>query len=138
MTIKVKLLEDGVMPQYGSDGAAGLDLYLPRDVYIHEGKTTVVSLQVCFEVPEGYVGMMHCRSSSLPKQRVHVATGVIDSDYRGPVHLVAYGIHGDVKLTKGMRVAQLLVQPVNRVELLQVDNLSDTARGLGGIGSTGA
>ncbi|WP_263707897.1 dUTP diphosphatase [Shouchella tritolerans] len=166
--VKIKLLnENAVMPTYGSEGAAGFDLYAAEDVIIEPGQTKKVPLGLAFELPIGYVLYIMPRSgiSYKTKLRQPNSVGVIDSDYRGEVAMMfdnieeggenyvslIAGIDGKYVLDtsasrypdgtyivrKGDRVCQGVIQKLPEIELVQAGELSETKRGAGGFGSTG-
>jgi dUTP pyrophosphatase len=142
MQVKVKKLNaNAVLPQYATAGAACFDLVCVNDVMITPGREHVaLRTGLAFEIPEGYVMMVYSRSGHGFKNGIRLAngTGVIDSDYRGEVMVK---MHNDgasaVHVTAGERIAQAMIVPVPQVQLILADELSDTARGSGGIGSTG-
>lgn len=141
MKIK-KVRENAIIPTYGSATAAGADLYacLEADAVIEPGKTVFVPTGLSMAVPEGYAGLIYARSSMGAKRGLAPANkvGVIDSDYRGEVMVALYN-HGQEAQTvcHGERIAQLLVAPVLAPAFEEVEQLDDTARGVGGFGSTG-
>lgn len=142
-TIAVKKLrENAKLPTYGSAEAAGADLYacLDESVSIVPGQTLLVPTGIALEVPKGCAGLIYARSSMGVKRGLAPANkvGVIDSDYRGEI-MVALHNHGasPQEIAPGERIAQLLITPVLTPQYEQVDELSDTARGAGGFGSTG-
>ena len=141
MRIK-KLRENAFVPTYGSPESAGADLYacLESDVIIEPGKTVFIPTGLAMEVPKGYAGLIYARSSLGSKRGLAPANkvGVVDSDYRGEV-MVALHNHGALPqtVTGGERIAQLLITPVLAPAFVEIDELSDTARGAGGFGSTG-
>ena len=141
MKIK-KVRETAIIPTYGSATAAGADLYacLEADAVIEPGKTVFVPTGLSMAVPEGYAGLIYARSSMGAKRGLAPANkvGVIDSDYRGEVMVALYN-HGQEAQTvcHGERIAQLLVAPVLAPAFEEVEQLDDTARGVGGFGSTG-
>lgn len=142
MQVKIKKLnENAVIPQYATSGAACFDLVCVNDVMITPGREHVaLRTGLAFEIPEGYVMMVYSRSGHGFKNGIRLAngTGVIDSDYRGEVMVK---MHNDgstaVLVSAGERIAQAMIVPVPQVELVLSDELSDTARGSGGLGSTG-
>ncbi len=141
--IHVKLLRGGAqIPTYGTEGAAGADLYacLEEAVTIAPGQTVKIPTGVALEVPQGCVGLIFARSSMGVKRDLAPANkvGVIDSDYRGEI-LVMLHNHGSRIQTveQGERVAQIAIMPVYTPGFLQVETLSDTQRGEGRFGSTG-
>ena len=142
-TIRVKKLrEKATLPTYGSQWAAGADLYacLEAPVTIEPHQTVMVPTGLALEVPVGCAGLIYARSSMGAKRGLAPANkvGVIDSDYRGEV-MVALHNHGTVAQTvePGERVAQLLITPVLTPAYEETSELSDTVRGVGGFGSTG-
>lgn len=143
-TIRVKKLrEKAVLPTYGSAGAAGADLYacLDEPVNIAPGKTVFIPTGLSLEIPRSCAGLIYARSSLGSKRGLAPANkvGVVDSDYRGEV-MVALHNHGDLEQTinPGDRIAQLLITPVLTPAYEAAEELSDTVRGQGGFGSTGA
>ena len=142
-TIHVKKLrENATLPTYGSQWAAGADLYacLEAPVTIEPHQTVMVPTGLALEVPVGCAGLIYARSSMGAKRGLAPANkvGVIDSDYRGEV-MVALHNHSTVPQTveHGERVAQMLITPVLTPAYEEASELSDTVRGVGGFGSTG-
>ncbi len=137
-----KLREGAVLPTFGSNEAAGADLYacLEQDVTIGPGETVFVPTGLAMELPRGYAGLIYARSGLACKRGLAPANkvGVVDSDYRGEF-IVALHNHGSQPQTisHGERIAQLVVTPVLIPEYIEVETLSDTQRGTGGFGSTG-
>ncbi len=142
-TIRVKKLNaNAILPTYGSAGAAGADLYacLDAPVTIAPGQTAWIPTGLALEVPEGCAGLVYARSSLGVKRGLAPANkvGVIDSDYRGEVRVVLLN-HGQETqiIAHGERVAQFLITPVLTPVYEEVEELTDTNRGVGGFGSTG-
>ncbi len=137
-----KLKPNAILPTYGSQEAAGADLYacLEEDVTIHPGETVLIPTGLSMEIPKGCAGLIYARSSLGVKRDLAPANkvGVIDSDYRGEF-MVALHNHGshDQRICCGDRIAQLLITPVFTPGFTEVSQLSDTDRGSGGFGSTG-
>lgn len=137
-----KLRKNAIVPTYGSEAAAGADLYACLDecVTIGPGETVFIPTGLAMEIPEGYAGLVYARSSLGSKRGLAPANkvGVIDSDYRGEVRVVLHN-HGKQAQTifGGDRIAQLLITPVLQPLFEEVPELSDTDRGQGGFGSTG-
>lgn len=143
MKINIKKLDDrAVIPTYGSEFSAGADLYAlsDADVVIAPGETVMVHTGIALEIPKGYGGFVFARSGLASKKGLAPANkvGVIDADYRGEI-MVALHNHSQKEQTVGAgeRIAQLVVMPFIAAEFFPVDELSDTARGEGGFGSTG-
>ena len=141
MNIK-KLNDKATVPTYGSEFAAGADLYACEEsaVEIAPGQTRLIHTGIAMEIPEGLVGLVYARSGLASKRGLAPANkvGVIDSDYRGEI-MVALHNHGDAVQTveAGERIAQIVFAPYYAAEFTVVDELCDTARGEGGFGSTG-
>lgn len=141
MNIK-KLNENATIPTYGSEFAAGADLYacLEGDVTIEPAQTVLIHTGLAMEIPEGLVGLIYARSGLASKKGLAPANkvGVIDSDYRGEI-MVALHNHGNKPQTisHGERIAQIVFAPFYAADFKLVDELSDTVRGAGGFGSTG-
>ena len=138
-----KLRPNAVVPTYGTPFSAGADMYacLDEPLTIAPGETKMVNIGVAIELPEGYVGLLYGRSGLATKRGLAPANkvGVIDSDYRGEL-MVGLHNHGSVPQTvePGERVAQLVVAPYVTAVFEETQELSDTLRGAGGFGSTGA
>ena len=141
MKVNVKKLnEKAKLPTYGSQYAAGADLYSCEEYEIKAGETVFVHTGVAVELPAGTVGLVYARSGLACKKDLAPANkvGVIDCDYRGEI-IVAIHNHGKESRTvgEGERVAQLVVAPYYTCEFYETDELSATVRGAGGFGSTG-
>ena len=141
--LRIKKLRDNAqMPTYGSEFAAGADMYAALDeaVTIQPGETKFIPTGLAFEIPEGYAGFIYARSGLASKKGLAPANkvGVVDADYRGEV-MVALHNHGSVPQTveAGERVAQMIIAPFVAVNYVFSDELDDTVRGAGGFGSTG-
>lgn len=147
MNVSIRRLANGEglpLPAYASDGAAGLDLYaaLPagQKLVLEPGARDLIPTGVQIALPEGYEAQVRPRSGLAVQHGVTVlnAPGTIDSDYRGEVKALLVNHGGQpFEITRGMRIAQLVVAPVLRVTLVEVDDLGETARGANGFGSTG-
>ncbi len=143
MKVRIKKLnERAVIPTYGSAGSAGGDLYSAEenDITVAPGQTAFIGTGLAVEIPQGLVGLVYARSGLACKKGLAPANkvGVIDSDYRGEIKVALYN-HGKESQTvaKGERIAQLVIAPFVIAEYEETDDLSDTARGEGGFGSTG-
>ena len=142
-TIRVKKLSpNAILPTYGSAEAAGADLYacLEETVSIAPGEVFWVPTGVALEVPKGCAGLIYARSSMGVKRGLAPANkvGVIDSDYRGEIRVVLLNHSKQVQMVApGERVAQLIITPVLTPAYEEVEELTDTERGIGGFGSTG-
>ncbi len=137
-----KLNENAVIPTYGSEYAAGADLYACVDepVSIAPGETMLIKTGLAMEIPAGYAGLIYARSGLASKKGLAPANkvGVIDADYRGEV-MVALHNHSnvDASIEPQERIAQLVITPYLTAVFEETSELSDTVRGAGGFGSTG-
>ena len=143
MEVKIKKLDPRAkLPQYGSAAAAGADLYalLEAPVTVAPGETVLLPTGLSAEIPAGYAGLVFARSSLGIKRGLAPANkvGVIDSDYRGEIKV---GLHNHSAAAQTVepfeRVAQFVIVPFLHAEFTESEELSDTARGEGGFGSTG-
>ena len=128
--VPVKILREGAaLPTYGTVSSAGADLRacLDAPVVLAPGETRLIPIGIAMEIPEGYVGLVFARS------------GVVDSDYRGEF-FVPMRNHGAQPQTiePGERIAQFILTPYLTAQFFETETLTDTARGEGGFGSTGA
>ena len=129
--------EDSRLPTYGHPGDAGLDLFSAEDIELAVGQAVPVPTGIKIAVPEGFVGLVWDKSG-ISLKGVHRLAGVIDSGYRGEVKVVMVNLgHEPFRFSRGMKVAQLLIQPVVSVRVMETDDLDDTSRGENGFGSTG-
>lgn len=143
-TVEVLLrrLDPGLqVPCYSHPGDAGADLVAAEDVSLSPGERVVVRTGVAIALPAGYVGLVHPRSGLAARHGVTVlnAPGTVDAGYRGEimVNLVNHDPQTAVSLRRGDRIAQLVVQRVERARFHVVDELPGSQRGAGGHGSTG-
>ena len=126
------------IPQYAHAGDAGADITASEKIAIPPRERTLVSTGVRLEIPEGYVGLIWPRSGLAVKKGIDCGAGVIDSHYRGEVKVLLFN-HSDneFQIEPGDRIAQILIQKVERVEFHLVEQLNETARSDAGFGSTG-
>ncbi|HWL37552.1 MAG TPA: dUTP diphosphatase [Frankiaceae bacterium] len=129
------------VPEYAHPGDAGADLYLTADVKIAPGERVLVGTGVAIALPEGYAAFVHPRSGLAARHGITIvnAPGTVDAGYRGEIKVILLNSDAvePVALRRGDRIAQLVVQRVERVAFREVDELPATARGAGGHGSTG-
>ena len=143
MEIKVKkLFPEAKLPTYGSDFAAGADLYAaePEAVRIAPGETALVHTGIAMEIPEGYGGFLYARSGLATKKGLAPANkvGVIDADYRGEIMVALYNQSSAEQVVEsGERIAQLVIAPFLKASFSEAQELCETRRGEGGFGSTG-
>lgn len=136
-----RLDPDLPLPAYAHPGDAGADLVAAEEAELAPGGRAAVRTGVAVAIPDGYVGLVHPRSGLAARLGVTVlnAPGTVDAGYRGEVLviLVNHDRERTVKISRGDRIAQLVVQRVERAAFHVVDTLDDTVRGAGGTGSTG-
>lgn len=130
--------ENGSLPEYSSTGAAGADLRASESLEIAPGARTAVPTALRLQIPPGHVGLVWPRSGLAVRHGIDTLAGVIDSDYRGEVRVVLVN-HGDepFRIQRGDRIAQLLIQRVERAAFAAVASIDETDRGEGGFGSSG-
>ena len=141
--IRVKKLHpEAILPTYGTEEAAGADLYacLDAPVTIQPGEGAFISTGLALEVPKGCAGLIYARSGMACKRGLAPANkvGVIDSDYRGEIRVVLLNHSGQAQTVQpGERIAQMIITPVLTPAYAEAEDLTDTVRGAGGFGSTG-
>jgi dUTP pyrophosphatase len=140
--VAVHRLDPGLpLPTYAHEGDAGADLHAAVDIELAPGERRLVPTGVAIALPPGYVGLVHPRSGLAHRLGVTVlnAPGTVDSGYRGEiqVNLINHDPTSPAVIRRGDRIAQLVVQRVERADFHGVEELSDSARGSGGHGSTG-
>lgn len=137
MKMKVKRLTDTAkLPEKANRNDAGFDLYTDESFYL-KGHVQTISTGIALEIPEGYYGRLVGRSGLTSKSPIRVIEGVIDSDYRGEIKVMITSDSCSGEYEHGLKIAQLIIQPLPSVELVEVEELSTTGRGKNGFGSTG-
>jgi dUTP pyrophosphatase len=143
MKIQLKTLRpNAIIPTYGSEFAAGADLYacLDTPVTIAPGKTILIPTGIAVAIPVGLAGFIYARSGLASKRGLAPANkvGVVDSDYRGEVMVALHNHSAEMQeITHGERIAQMVIAPYIAAAFDVVEELADTKRGEGGFGSTG-
>jgi dUTP pyrophosphatase len=130
----------GFEPVYAKPGDAGADLRSTEDVTVPAGSRVLVPTGVSIALPNGYVGLVHPRSGLAAKHGITVLNtpGTIDAGYRGEIMVILYNSSSvDFQVAKGDRIAQLLIQVVEKAKFVPVDKLPDSDRGETGFGSSG-
>jgi dUTP pyrophosphatase len=140
--VYVQKLDDTVpMPAYAKSGDAGADLISTIDVTIYPEERVIIPTGLAVALPDGYVGLVHPRSGLAAKNGISIVNtpGTVDAGYRGEIKviLINHDKHTPFEVRKGDRIAQLLIQKVERVEFVSASELDSTDRGLDGFGSTG-
>ena len=137
-----RLDEDVELPSYAYEGDDGLDLRSAEDVVLKPFERRLVSTGLAIAIPDGYAGFVQPRSGLALREGLSMANtpGLIDAHYRGELKVCAINLdpEREIHITKGERIAQLVIQKVPRVSLMEVDSLDETDRGVGGFGSSGA
>ena len=138
MHLKVRKVRPGArLPAYQHPGDAGLDLFSAVDEVLAAGELKAVPTGLQLAVPEGHAGLIWDKSG-ISLHGVHRLAGVVDAGYRGEVKVVMINLGKEPFVIKqGMKIAQLLVQPVVSVRVVEAGELDETSRGGGGFGSTG-
>ncbi len=141
ISVKIKKLHpEAKLPVYGSADAAGADLWSVTAVTVQPGETVLVPTGLSMEIPMGYGGFIFARSGLATKRGLAPANkvGVIDADYRGEVMVALYNqSHEPQIIEKGERIAQLVFLPTPQADFVECESLEETARNIGGFGSTG-
>ncbi len=138
-----KLNPNAIIPTYGTEFAAGADLYacIEDNIVIPAHSTSFIHTGIALEIPAGFAGLIYARSGLACKKGLAPANkvGVIDSDYRGEIMIALHNhTDNDLFITNGERIAQLIVTPYITANFIEVDELNETVRGEGGFGSTGS
>jgi dUTP pyrophosphatase len=138
MKLRIKRINsEAKLPLYQHSGDAGLDLFSAVDAVIAAGEVKAIPTGIKMSIPEGYVGLIWDKSG-LSLRGAHRLAGVVDAGYRGEVRVVMANLSREpFAIQKGMKIAQMLIQPVVTVEIVEAEELDDTSRGEGGFGSTG-
>ena len=143
--LRVQVLPHGAdldLPSYATAGSAGMDLRAAIDgsVHIKPMDRMAVPTGICVAIPEGWEGQIRPRSGLALRQGLSMpnAPGTIDADYRGELKVLLINLGSEsIEISRGMRIAQMLITPAPQAQIVVVDSLEDTERGLGGFGSTG-
>ncbi len=139
MIIKVKkLTANAILPQMMRQGDAAMDLYAAEDMDMPKGKVVAIATGVALEIPEGYVGNVRDRGGLARNYGFHTLAGIVDSNYRGDITVVAINLGAeDYKVKAGDRIAQIMIHKIESVELEEVEQLSETERGEKRFASSG-
>jgi dUTP pyrophosphatase len=147
MTLKIKRLahaRDIALPRYETEGAAGMDIRAAVDqnapLVLEAGAYNLVPTGLSLQIPQGFEGQIRPRSGLAAKNGVTIlnAPGTIDSDYRGELKILLMNVGREpFTITRGLRIAQLVIAPVTHMHVEEVEELDDSLRGTGGFGSTG-
>lgn len=139
--VKIKRLHpDAVIPRYATELAAGFDLVAVTEGKLPPGEHAIIPTGIAVEIPEGYGLFLFARSGHAAKYGITLsnAVGVVDADFRGEIKVLIHNTGSEIfTIEKGMRIAQGVVMPVPSVEIIEVNDVSETKRGGGAFGSTG-
>lgn len=139
MWLRVKRLDErAVLPSFAYPGDAGMDLTIIEGATLGPGEALDLATGLAIELPLGFWGRITGRSSTLRKRGLLVNEGVIDQGYRGPLFVYVKNLNGSTKtIEPGDRLAQLIVAPIVRPEVVETEALGDSIRGSNGFGSSG-
>lgn len=133
-----KLDPDAKIPSYAHPGDAGMDLYSLEDITIDSGGRISCRTGFAMQIPQGYAGLIWDKSGIAANNGIKTMAGVVDSGYRGEIKTVLVNLGKEAyNIKKGDKIAQMLIQKVENLEIVEVEKLDETSRGEGGFGSTG-
>jgi len=137
-----RLSKDVSLPKYETNGSSGMDLAanIESNISIGPGKTEIIPTGLALSIPKGFEIQIRPRSGLAAKKNLSVLNtpGTIDSDYRGEIKVILINLGIDTFIVEnGLRIAQMVLCPIDRADLEEVDDLNKTQRGKGGFGSTG-
>lgn len=140
--VKIQRLDTEIpLPRRAHPGDAGADLCSTENIILQPGQRALVGTGIAIALPAGTVGLVHPRSGLAARHGLSVLNtpGTIDAQYRGEIKvcLINHDPEQPIEITRGMRIAQLVIQRVELVEFAEVERLDDTERGAQGYGSTG-
>lgn len=142
MELQIQRLDkDLPLPTYAREGDAGLDLLAAEEVTLAPGERRAVPTGIAVAIPAGFAGFVHARSGRALREGLALvnAPGLIDSGYRGEIKVIVVNLDPtqQIKIARGDKIAQLVIQPVAGTALVEVDELPESERGAGGFGHTG-
>jgi dUTP pyrophosphatase len=133
-----KISKNAELPEYALESDVGFDLRANEEVTIGSMEHKAIKTGIAIEVPEGYVGLIRDRAGIITKMGVHTVAGTFDPAYRGEVSIILTNFGDEeVVIEEGMRIAQMIIIPVEKVKITEAKDLSETKRGKRGFGSTG-
>lgn len=143
LNVNIKRIDPSVeLPSYAYQGDAGLDLRASLTVDIAPFERVLIPTGLAIAIPDGYAGFVQPRSGMALERGFTIVNtpGLIDAHYRGELKIIAVNIDPDhsIHIERGERIAQLVIQAVPNVHLIEVDELDETDRGCGGFGSSGS
>lgn len=133
-----KILDEAVIPHYAHTGDAGMDIFSAEEMVIKAGERKNIRTGLKMEMTDGFVGLVWDKSGLALKNGIKTMAGVIDACYRGEIGIVLANLSDqDYKIEKGQKIAQMLIQKIERAEIEEAQKLGETKRADGGFGSTG-
>lgn len=133
----VRVHKEARLPQYAHDGDAGMDLFSIEELILKPGERKAIRTGLSIELPEGFVSLIWDKSG-IASKGIKTMGGVIEYTYRGEYKIIIINLSSeDYEIKKGQKIAQLLIQPIETVEIEEAFELSESVRGEGGFGSTG-
>ena len=137
-----RLSKEVALPKYETDGSSGLDLAacINKNIEVRPGKSVIIPTGLAVAIPKDFEIQIRPRSGLAAKNQISVLNtpGTIDADYRGELKVILINLSNKSFLVeKGLRIAQMILCPVVKAKLKEVESLEDTKRGTGGFGSTG-
>tara|TARA_E500000178_G_C16945751_1_gene718728 strand:+ start:881 stop:1321 length:441 start_codon:yes stop_codon:yes gene_type:complete len=141
--VLIKRLSKNIeLPKYETDGSSGMDLSanIQKQIKIEPGKTSIIPTGISVSIPKNFEIQIRSRSGLAAKNQISVlnSPGTIDADYRGELKVILINLSNKIFVVeRGTRIAQMVLCPIVKAKVKEVDNLDDTDRGAGGFGSTG-
>ena len=137
-----RLSREVTLPKYETDGSSGLDLaaFIDKNIEIKPGKSKIIPTGLAVAIPKNFEIQIRPRSGLAAKNQISVLNtpGTIDADYRGEIKIILINLSDKSFIVKkGLRIAQMVLCPIVKAKLIEVDSLENTKRGSGGFGSTG-
>ncbi len=139
MTLHLKKLSPtAVLPKYIHPHDAGMDLYSNENITLQPQERKLIPTGIALAIPTGYVGLIWDKSGIATNHGLKTMAGVIDAGYRGEIKILIHNLSNQpYTVQAGTKIAQMLIQPVEQKEIIEVQELDDSSRGDGGFGSTG-
>ncbi len=133
-----KLSSNATIPKYIHPHDAGMDLYSSETIVVNPGERKLISTGIAMAIPSGYVGLIWDKSGIATNHGLKTMAGVIDAGYRGEIKILIHNLSQQAYTVQvGTKIAQMLIQPVEQKQVIEVQELDETARGEDGFGSTG-
>ncbi|HYC83486.1 MAG TPA: dUTP diphosphatase [Candidatus Paceibacterota bacterium] len=139
MEIRIKKVHsEAIIPRFAHPGDAGMDLFAVEETIIAPGERVQIPTGLAFELPDGHVGLVWDKSGLSHNHGLKTLGGVLDAGYRGELLVGLVNLSTEIyTIERGDKIAQLLIQKIERPDIVEMAELSDSSRGIGGFGSTG-